>query len=310
MSRKLTLGQEYLRDFSILVIIALGIFLFIKIKAWTAETKTVNLTSSGEERSYQLYVPKSYNPKTPAPLVITLHGYSSKPSDMVYSSRWNSLADKEGLIAVYPLAHGSPTYWRTTGTSYPTESAEMDVQFISDIISDVESKYNIDAARIYINGMSNGGGMTIVLACHLADRLAAVGSVAGAYSYPQDLCSPSRPIPVILFHGTADPAIPYDGGTSYGTIYPSVPQFARNWAATNKCLENESTPQAGEISSVSYTHCAQNADVVLYTIIGGGHTWPGDTPAATPTWGYTTEQIDATQLMWQFFEQHPLPATE
>ncbi len=309
MGRKLTLTQEYIRDLAILLVIALGVFLFIKIKAWTAETTTVQLTSSGENRSYDLYVPKSVNPSMPAPLVISLHGYSSKPSDMIYSTRWNDLANGEGFIAVYPLAHGSPTYWRTTGSTYSTESAMMDVQFISDIISQLENKYKIDPTRIYVNGMSNGGGMTIVLACHLADRLAAVGSVAGAYSFPADLCTPSRPVPLIAFHGSDDPTIPYDGGMAFGFNYPSLPLFAENWASSNNCTETESTPQEGEISITKYTHCAQNADVVLYTIHGGGHTWPGDTPAATPTWGYTTQQIDATALMWQFFEQHPLPAS-
>lgn len=311
MGRKLTLTQEYIRDLSILVIIALGIFLFIKIKAWTAETTTVKLTSSGEERSYDLYIPKHYNRSKPAPLVISLHGYSSKPSDMIYTTRWNDLADSEGFIAVYPLAHGSPTYWRTTGTTYASESAQMDVQFISDIITQLEKTYTIDPARIYVNGMSNGGGMTIVLACHLADRLAAVGSVAGAYSYPSDLCTPSRPIPLIAFHGTTDPTIPYAGGMAFGFNYPSVTQFMKNWAAANQCSENGSSLQEGEISSVSYTKCAQNADVVLYTINGGGHTWPGDQPSPTESvWGYTSQQIDATQLMWQFFEQHPLPASK
>lgn len=311
MGRKLTLTQEYIRDLSILVIIALGIFLFIKIKAWTAETTTVKLTSSGEERSYDLYIPKHYNRSKPASLVISLHGYSSKPSDMIYTTRWNDLADSEGFIAVYPLAHGSPTYWRTTGTTYASESAQMDVQFISDIITQLEKTYTIDPARIYVNGMSNGGGMTIVLACHLADRLAAVGSVAGAYSYPSDLCTPSRPIPLIAFHGTTDPTIPYAGGMAFGFNYPSVTQFMKNWAAANQCSENGSSLQEGEISSVSYTKCAQNADVVLYTINGGGHTWPGDQPSPTESvWGYTSQQIDATQLMWQFFEQHPLPASK
>ncbi|MRR30447.1 hypothetical protein EG834_09040 [bacterium] len=309
MGRKLTLTQEYIRDLAIIIVIALGVFLFIKIKAWTAETTTVQLISSGENRSYDLYLPKSINPSKPAPLVISLHGYSSKPSDMIYSTRWNNLADSEGFIAVYPLAHGSPTYWRTTGSTYPAESAMMDVQFISDIISQLEGKYNIDAARIYVNGMSNGGGMTIVLACHLADRLAAVGSVAGAYSYPADLCTPSRPVPLIAFHGSDDPTIPYDGGMAFGFNYPSLPLFAENWASSNNCTETKSTPQEGEISITEYTLCTQNADVALYTIHGGGHTWPGDTPAATPTWGYTTQQIDATALMWQFFEQHPLPAS-
>ncbi|PKN96414.1 MAG: hypothetical protein CVU43_20820 [Chloroflexi bacterium HGW-Chloroflexi-5] len=312
MKRKLTLGQEYLRDIAILLVIALGIFLFIKIKAWTAETSNVKLTSSGEDRSYQLYVPNSYNPKRPAPLVISLHGYSSKPSDMIYSSRWNDLADEEGLIVVYPLGYGSPTYWHTSGYAYSGRNAQKDVQFFSDLIDQLEENYNIDPSRIYINGISMGGGMSHVLACSLADRIAAIGGVSGAYNYPPDQCDPTRPVPFILFHGTEDATIPYNGGVlkPYNITYPSIPDFTAAWADQNQCSKTTSIPQEGEISSVSYTHCTQNADVVLYTIFGGGHTWPGDTPAATPTWGYTTQQIDATRLMWQFFEQHPLPASE
>jgi len=313
MGRKLTLTQEYIRDFSILVIIALGIFLFIKIKAWTAETTTVKLTSSGEERSYQLYVPRSYNPKIPAPLVITLHGYTSNPSDAIYSSRWNRLADEQGLIAVYPLGIGNPTYWHIFEYAYGGRSYQIDVKFFSDLIDQLEENYNIDPSRIYVNGISMGGGMSYVLACNLADRIAAVGSVSGAYNFPQADCNPTKPVPFIAFHGTKDNAVPYEGGvnSSYGITYPSVPGFISAWAEQNQCANKTAVPQQGEISIMEYTQCSQNADVVLYTIIGGGHTWPGDQPSPTESvWGYTSQQIDATQLMWQFFEQHPLPASE
>ncbi len=312
MTRKLTLGQEYLRDIAILLVVALGIFLFIKIKAWTADMSTVKLTSSGEERSYLLYVPKSYNSKTPAPLVISLHGYTSKPSDIAYSSRWNDLADEEGLITVYPLGYSSPTYWHIFEYAYGGRNVQTDVQFISDLIDQLEENYNIDPSRIYVNGISMGGGMSYVLACSLAERIAAVGSVSGAYNYLLENCTPSKPVPLIAFHGTEDTAVPYDGGvnSAYGITYPAVPEFIQAYAENNQCMKINSIPQEGEIRSVKYSHCAQNADVQLYTIIGGGHTWPGDTPAATPTWGYTTQQIDAARLMWQFFEQHPLPASE
>ncbi len=312
MKRKLTLGQEYLRDIAILIIIALGIFLFIKIKAWTAETKTVKLISSGEERSYLLYVPKSNDPKNPAPLVITLHGYSSNPSDAIYSSRWNKIADQEGLIAVYPLGYSTPTYWHIFENDSGGRSVDTDIQFFSDLLDQLEEKYNIDPSRIYVNGISMGGGMSYVVGCKLAERIAAVGSVSGAYNYSLASCKQSKPVPMIAFHGTNDTAVPYEGGSNpaYGTKYPSVPNFIQAYADQNQCTDKIENPQEGEISSIEYTQCAQNADVVLYTIHGGGHTWPGDTPAATPTWGYTTQQIDATALMWQFFEQHPLSFSE
>jgi len=151
--------------------------------------------------------------------------------------------------------------------------------------------------------------MSYVLACTLSERIAAVGSVSGAYNYPLNKCKAAKPVPFIAFHGTEDTAVPYDGAviSEYNITYPSVPVFIQAYANQNQCSSTDEFPQEGEISSTEYTHCAQNADVILYTIHGGGHTWPGDTPAATPTWGYTTQQIDVTRLMWQFFEQHPLP---
>ena len=304
--------KKTIRDLVILALLALAVFLYFKIKALKTNETTSFLTSSDETRTYLLYVPDSVRRKTPAPLVIAFHGYSSKPSDIEFSSRWNDLADKEGFIDVYPKGTGSPTYWRTSATTYGPRDPQLEVQFVTDLIDKLSQEHNIDPARIYVNGMSMGGGMAHVAACFLADRIAAFGGVAGAYAFPSGQCQPSRPVPFIAFHGTADPIIPLEGSAmaQYNITYPSIPRFVQKWAESNQCKQTSTIDLNDEVEETRYTDCAQNADVQLYIIENGGHTWPGDDPSSAAQFGYTTQKIDAAPLMWEFFKAHPLPETE
>jgi polyhydroxybutyrate depolymerase len=203
---------------------------------------------------------------------------------------------------VYPTGTRFPLRWRAGGTGDPAP----DVTYIADLIDHLGREYNLDPARIYANGLSNGAGMSFVLACELSDRIAAVGLVAGAYGYAWDQCSPTRPVPAIVFHGTADPIVPFAGGPasrSYGAL-PAIPGWVDTLAQANGCNSApEDLPAAGEVSGVRYSGCA--ADVVFYTVAGGGHTWPGGGPMPERLVGHTTHDINATQLMWDFFVQHP-----
>ncbi len=184
-----------------------------------------------------------------------------------------------------------------------------DVRFITELIDTLKASYNIDSTRIYANGLSNGGGMSFALSCTLSDRIAAVGMVAAAQTIPWTWCTDTRAVPMIAFHGTADPEVPYNGGSSWVSPrrFPSTPRWAANWARRNGCGADpiESTV-APDVTRRAYANCANDAAVVLYTIQGGGHTWPGGTPL--PKWfvGRTTQSIDATSLMWSFFGEHPL----
>jgi polyhydroxybutyrate depolymerase len=148
----------------------------------------------------------------------------------------------------------------------------------------------------------------LVLSCQLAEKIAAVGMVAGAYFYPWDECDPLRQVPAIVFHGTTDPIVPYQGGQTrpFQTDFPSIPEWVNMLARRNGCDRSpEELSYSGEVSSIQYSHCA--ADVVFYTIAGGGHTWPGGSILPRILTGHTTTDIDATQTMWDFFAQHPLP---
>jgi polyhydroxybutyrate depolymerase len=265
------------------------------------------LVSGGEQRSYLLYVPESYNPDVHTPLVISIHGYAEWPAHQMEISRWNRLADQYGFIVVYPSGTRFPLHWRTFGSQDGATETALDVTFISDLIDKLATEYNIDPTRVYANGLSNGGGMSFVLSCELSERIAAIGSVSGAYLYPWDECNPSRAVPTILFHGTADPIVPYEGGPSqaFDIPFPNIPDWVDTLANRNGCAEEPQTlPTGVDVRGVMYPDCA--GDVIFYSIDGGGHTWPGGKPLPKIIAGVTTQQIDATQLMWDFFQQHPL----
>jgi polyhydroxybutyrate depolymerase len=269
------------------------------------------IESSGRLRKYLLYVPESYDTNTPTPLVISIHGFVQWPAHQQTLSGWNSLAYEHGFIVVYPQGTGFPLRWNTQPTEDKPDAMTEDVQFFSDLIDALSQDYNIDQSRIYANGMSNGGGMTHLLACELSDRIAAIGGVAGAYIHQWEYCHPLRPVPVIAFHGVDDSIVPYDGGPTisrnYKYKFAPVEEWAVNWARHNGCEDKpETIPAMGEVNGVCYTNCDGDVEVVLYTVEGGGHTWPGGDEL--PKWltGHTTQDVSATELMWEFFSKYSL----
>jgi polyhydroxybutyrate depolymerase len=295
------------------VVVGLPLLVVVVAVVWINLLDRTNGTilSANSEREYLLHVPASYKPLSPTPLVISLHAGATWPAHQQNLSHWNQLADEHGFIVVYPS--GTPQFlgvarvWRT----WP-EGVRTDVQFISALIDTLEATYNIDRARIYVDGMSNGGGMVFALSCTLSDRIAAVGMVAAAQQLPPSWCTVRRPVPMIAFHGDADPLVPYNGGrlgdpfNPVRPVYPAVRDFVANWAKRNQCA---ATPVASmvahDVARLEYPNCADGATVVLYTLLGGGHSWPGGKPP--PQWrvGLTNTNIDATTALWTFFLDHP-----
>lgn len=266
-----------------------------------------SLVSSGETREYLLYVPRSYDRVQPTPLVISLHGAGLWGAAQQQISQWNEEADRQGFIVVYPsgLGRGGPRSWRAG----QGEGLQTEVRFFSELIDTLSARYNIDPTRIYANGLSNGGGMSFVLSCTLADRIAAVGLVGAAHLIPWSWCPDQRPVPMIAFHGTADNAALYYGGVSWVTPQrmPSIPRWTAKWAKRNGCAAiHVESAVAADVMKIEYPNCADSAAVVLYRIEGGGHTWPGGPPM--PGWfvGTTSTGVNATHAMWEFFRAHPL----
>jgi polyhydroxybutyrate depolymerase len=299
-------GKRILVAVVILVSLPAALALFEAVSFYVRNRNNGSIVSSGQKREYLLYVPKSYDRTKPTPLVISMHGAGGWPVQQRDLSEWNRVADREGFIVVYPSGKRSsgPRVWNVNRG----EGMARDVKFISDLIDKLAANYNIDRSRIYANGMSNGGGMTFVLSCTLSDRIAAFGMVGAAQTLPWSWCTDRKAVPMIDFHGTADPMALYDGGDSW--VVPGLPgvvTWAANWARRNQCAAKPvETAVAADVTRREYTRCADDADVVLYTIRGGGHTWPSGQPM--PEWftGPTSRSIDASRVMWEFFRAHPL----
>jgi polyhydroxybutyrate depolymerase len=271
-----------------------------------------SIVSAGQKREYVLYVPPSYDRTKAMPLVISMHGAGGWPVQQMNMTGWNRLADTERFIVVYPSgADGpGPRIWHVG----EEPDLASDVRFIAELIDKLQASYNIDSKRIYANGFSNGGGMAFVLSCTLSDRIAAVGMVGAAQTLPWNWCADSLPVPAIVFHGTADPFAPYNGGTSPiapdALRFPNVPTWAAKWAGRNHCAPTPiESAFATDVIRREYTDCAAGATVTLYSVNGAGHQWFGG--EAFPQWfvGPTSNRIDATREMWSFFRKHPLHNT-
>jgi polyhydroxybutyrate depolymerase len=254
------------------------------------------ISTGGQVREFRLHVPPSYVSGQAIPLIVNLHGFDSNAAQEETVSRMSVRADSAGFIAAYPEGLGKPQAWHFGSLA----EAKADVQFIRDLVGALENAGSIDPKRIYVTGISNGAEMSYRLACDAADVFAAFAPVSGAYQKYGD-CNPGRPVPAVAFHGTDDKLLPYAG---IPPLFLPVHDWAVEWAARNGCGSAPAiTYQNGDVTGESWSSCQQGADVVLYTIQGKGHSWPGSNmPAAI-----TTRDIDATDVMWDFFAAHPMP---
>jgi polyhydroxybutyrate depolymerase len=249
------------------------------------------MTSGDQVRQYRLHIPPGYQPGMPIPLVFGFHGADSTGVQFEAYSGFSNLADQAGFIAVYPQGLGELSNWDTMPNS-------TDVPFVRDLLDALETRCSIDPARVYASGHSRGGGMANRLGCELSDRLAAIGPVSGDYENSEN-CTSSRPVAVVAFHGTLDPVIPYNGfglpgalRESYTRIGTPIPTWAASWAERNGCnTKSSNTFEEGLLSDQKWSGCQAGADVLLYTIAGGTHDWPGT--------------YDAARIIWEFFSQHP-----
>jgi polyhydroxybutyrate depolymerase len=268
------------------------------------------------QRCYLLRVPSRVEGPEQRPLVISLAGFSSNASGQAYLSRWNEVAEEGQFYVVYPQGTGFPLRWNATDTF--EVSRVDDVGFLKALIDDVANLVAIDPRRIYVDGMSNGGSMAHRAACELAGVIAAVGVVAAPPVEPPEGCDPVRPIPIIAFFGTDDPLIPYTGGSwdlrgitrwisppAHQVNFPTVETWVERWVDRNGCSSPaEALPATGEVRGLRYHECADDAEVVFYSVDGGGHAWPGGRPTFV---GATSVDIHASRIMWSFYQAHPLP---
>lgn len=259
--------------------------------------------SGGRERSFRVHLPEGYEAAKPSPLVVVYHGRGSS------AELTQGFSGLDGLPAVVAYADGvigtgdgNRQAWE--GAPYSAPGVD-DVAFTEDLLDRLAADYCIDERRVYATGKSNGAGLVGILACDLADRFAAVAPVAGAhYATGHPDCTPARPVPMISFHGSADATIPYVGDPDRGL--PAIADWSSDWAARNHCHHRrDGIRLADDVTERRWVGCRKGAEVRLVTVDGGGHTWPG--ADAYSGGGYTTQNVEAADLMWDFFRRHRLP---
>ena len=276
----------------------------------TEERRTLEV--DGVERGYLVFLPPSYRPEHPAPLVLVFHGGGGRATGIAPHTGFSLLAEREGFVAVYPDGLG-----RRWNDGRGFAAAHDDVGFVRALLDTLGRTLTLDPRRIYATGISNGAVFSYRLACDLPGVFAAVAPVAGAM--PVDLapsCVHPEPVSVLAMQGTADPLMPYTGGGG-GRRRGRVLSAARSvafWAAAAGCDESpvttaepDVTPADGtQVRRTTFTGCRDGRSVELYTIEGGGHTWPGGPPVSGSV-GRVSRDVDATTLIWAFFAQHPRP---
>lgn len=259
---------------------------------------TWSLTVNSVARSALVHVPASYDPTQPTPVVINIHGLAGDPAGEASVTHMIAKSDAEGFIAVHPQGTGVPLSWNAGYCCNPASASGIDdTAFFSALVDQLEAQLCVDQSRIFAAGMSNGGFMSYRLGCELADRIAAIGPVAGVLGISG--CQPARPIPVFHVHGTADPLVPYDGGNGQLSVADTIAFFVQN----NGCTTSTQTYQNGDATCVTHGGCTQGADVVLCTIQDGGHQWPGGDPL--PLLGKDSMDLITTDALWTFFQAHP-----
>ncbi|MEZ4777234.1 MAG: PHB depolymerase family esterase [Bacteroidia bacterium] len=268
-----------------------------------AQTKIDSIFHDSTWRYYRLHVPPGYSPTSPVPLIFNFHGLGSNAFEEEFYTRFSLIADTAGFIVVYP--DGILNAWNAGFVIGGTD----DLGFVSALIDKLGSLYAIDPARVFATGMSNGGFLSHYLGCELSDRIAAIASVAGTMTaFVEGTCNPGRTLPVLHIHGTADQVVPYNGGNLF---YRPVDSVLSLWQANNQCLTTDSTHlpdkvnEGSTVTRFDFGGCADSAEVILFRVNNGGHTWPGAV-FLLPNEN-TNQDIDASQEIWAFFRKHKHP---
>ena len=287
-----------------------------------------DLDVNGAARWYLLTTPTPGTPSpagssTPRPLVLDFHGLSEGAVLHSATSQFGMLGQKDGFVVAFPNGTGNPVQWNTADQS----SSNPDLQFVSAMLNQLESSLCIDTSRVYASGFSDGSFMVSLLACTMSSRFAAIAAVSGLQL--QTPCRTTRRMPILTFHGTADPILFFNGGLGTATLNKALgrtgpaaspstttttqpvklhgagyPATVQAWAVKDGCSSGSSDAKIASEIIVRTYRCPTGTNVKFYIVVGGGHSWPGSkiSQAIQSITGHTTFEIDATRTIWTFFQ--------
>jgi polyhydroxybutyrate depolymerase len=259
----------------------------------------------GRSRPYRVHIPASGS--VGAATVLFLHGRLGTAKNTAGLTHGSAAADTLGFVAVY--ADGVDRSWADGRGFTPADRARVnDSGYLSALLDDLVQRFGVSPHQRFVAGISNGGFMALRLACEHADQVAGLAIVASAMTDSIAAhCRPSRAVPAMFVHGTADPLVPYAGGPvarERGSVLSTDATVAR-WRRVNGCddrvrIDTLVTQERGMPTTMSaWDHCV--APVRFLKIDGGGHTWPGG-PQYLPAFlvGPVAHDIPATRLMVEF----------
>lgn len=313
--------RNTLRTDRLLFLALWGAALLAMAPAPTPVAQEKTITAGGRVRTYRLYAPRSLPKDRPSSLVLVFHGGEGNGAGVERLTGFDAVADQEGFLVAYPDGVGK--HWNDGRENRDFESFREgldDVAFVAALIDAISRDHPIDPKRIFATGMSNGGIFSHYLAARLASRIAAIAPVAGGIAELfRPNFKPAKPVSVLIIHGTDDPLVPYHGGDvargTHGRVI-DTDETVRLWTAADGCSARSSKDQLPDadpgdgcrVDRTRWTGGRNGTEVMLYTIQGGGHTWPGSSQyASRAAIGRVCRDFDATQTIWEFFQKHPRP---
>ena len=267
-------------------------------KGTISNENAISINHDGLRREYVLYVPDSYDEDNPVPLVFNLHGGSGTATGQSYVSEMDQVADSAGFIIVYPQGSfvNGYSYWNSMIATEGSKGTADDVGFISILIDEISSNYNIDLSKVYACGYSNGGDMAISLACYLSDKISAVAPVSGLMSLESDsLCEPNQTTGVFIINGTADNERPYNGINDYYLSVDNTLEYWSNYHSVDSVvLENFVDGNNNVVEFYTFLNQNELSFLKHYKIIDGNHVW----------FDLNVNGKNLDQLIWRFFKNH------
>jgi polyhydroxybutyrate depolymerase len=303
------------KQYFLSALLGLGSF-FISRETYSQQDIYDSLNVNGIWRTYNIHLPAGYNPALSYPLVLGFHGGQQVATSaqgwtvFAYQSELSQKADNSAFIVVYPegLVFNQNRSWNAGNCCPPAMNQGYDdVGFVDALLNRLFTDYPIDTTRVYATGSSNGGMLCYRLACELSNRIAAIAPNACSHMYYP--CNPARAVPVISFHSKADPIVFYEGGTGgsplLGTIFfPSQDSTLSYWSQLNGCVSRDTVIQGNgtNFDFIRLNSCDCGVEIHHYATTDGSHSWPGGNPNNNPV----STQINATDLLWSFFQQYSL----
>jgi len=270
----------------------------------TGKSTYIEISSANTKRRFIVYLPDGYTNTTKHPLILAFHGYASNPFALEKFTHFDSVANANNIIIVYPEGTTSLVGLRGWNTGLHPTITVNDVLFVSNMLNALQSNLCINPNQIYATGFSDGGGFVAKLACQLSNRIAAYAPASGSYVTAFRTCRALRPLSVIEFHGTKDTIVPYLGLEAKKEF--AALTWASRWAKRDDCKPRAIiTKETKRITKYMWADCNDNTSVIHYKIRGEGHSWPH--VLFDERRNNLIIKVNAANIIWNFFSKHPLP---